>query len=178
MVSLFIDNSVFKEKCEFIVLPLKQACVEVVSDVSISDYQVVILDNNVIIMNDSDVVCSFGFPLRIGAMIDHIFMIEDSFDGDFIEFSGYILEGSVLTNIDGGAIKLTEKERDILLELYNSDDNMSDKSSLLSNIWGYSDLSDTHTVETHIYRLRKKLEIDPRNPRILINIDGFYKLIV
>ena len=53
-------------------------------------------------------------------------------------------------------LKLTEKEIEIILYLDNKK-NKNDVADLQKNIWGYSSNTETHTVETHIYRLRKKI---------------------
>ena len=59
---------------------------------------------------------------------------------------------------DYNSLRLTEKENDIFNYLINSKDSYSSKENLLENIWNYADNIDTHTVETHIYVLRKKIE--------------------
>ena len=57
-------------------------------------------------------------------------------------------------------IRLTEKESDILLFLYNSANKVITKEILLNEVWGYSGGVTTHTLETHLYHLRKKLDSD------------------
>ena len=54
-------------------------------------------------------------------------------------------------------IKITEKEMHFIVELNNSSKPLT-KDYILKNIWGYSSDADTHTVETHIYRLRQKIK--------------------
>ena len=53
-------------------------------------------------------------------------------------------------------LKLTEKEINFLI-LFSEKKNPITRSFILKNIWHYSSKSDTHTVETHIHRLRKKI---------------------
>ncbi len=73
------------------------------------------------------------------------------------------------------SIILTEKEQEILLYLFDKNGKGVKRDKLLQDIWGYVDGVETHTLETHIYRLRKKIEDDPTNPKILItNDEGYY----
>ena len=71
---------------------------------------------------------------------------------------------------------LTEKEKEILVFLFNSLPNTVSKKDLLGKIWEYAENVETHTLETHIYRLRQKIEKDPANPKILITSDSGYRL--
>ena len=72
-------------------------------------------------------------------------------------------------------IHLTEKENYLLNYLYNKRNVELTKNELLSNIWGITDGINTHTLETHIYRLKQKLlKIDPHLTFSLINQNGLY----
>jgi DNA-binding response OmpR family regulator len=73
-------------------------------------------------------------------------------------------------------ILLTKKEAAILKYLYRSNANPVDREKLLHDVWGYNDGTTSHTVETHIYRLRKKLEPDPRRPALLVTERNGYRL--
>jgi len=66
----------------------------------------------------------------------------------------------LIVNSSNLEIRLTEKETDILLFLYNSANKVISKEILLHKVWGYSDGVTTHTLETHLYHLRKKLDND------------------
>ena len=73
-------------------------------------------------------------------------------------------------------IELTEKEVDILKCLINSGEEYVDREKLLKQVWNYNSDITTHTLETHIYRLRQKLEIDPSIPRLIISKGGGFTI--
>jgi DNA-binding response OmpR family regulator len=75
-------------------------------------------------------------------------------------------------------IRLTEKETNILKYLYRADSGVVARDVLLHEVWGYNAGVTTHTLETHIYRLRQKIEPDPSNARILVTEPGGYRLVV
>jgi DNA-binding response OmpR family regulator len=74
-------------------------------------------------------------------------------------------------------IRLTEKETNILKYLYRANSNVVARDVLLHEVWGYNAGVTTHTLETHIYRLRQKIEPDPANARILVTEPGGYRLV-
>ena len=73
-------------------------------------------------------------------------------------------------------IRLTEKETNILKFLYHTSDSVVQRDTLLHEVWGYNAGVTTHTLETHIYRLRQKIEPDPRNASLLVTEGGGYRL--
>jgi len=73
-------------------------------------------------------------------------------------------------------IRLTEKEAAILKFLYRAGTQSVARQILLNEVWGYNAAVTTHTLETHIYRLRQKIEPDPANARLLITEGGGYRL--
>lgn len=77
----------------------------------------------------------------------------------------------------GNKLKLTEKETAILRFLYRAGQKVVTRDVLLAEVWGYNANVTTHTLETHIYRLRQKIEPDPSNARVLVTEQGGYKLI-
>jgi DNA-binding response OmpR family regulator len=81
--------------------------------------------------------------------------------------------------VDGAAkkIRLTEKETAILRFLYRAGQQPVSRETLLQEVWGYNSGVTTHTLETHIYRLRQKIERDAANPEILMTESGGYKLV-
>jgi DNA-binding response OmpR family regulator len=74
------------------------------------------------------------------------------------------------------SIRLTEKENNILKFLYKHIGNIVSRETLLHEVWGYNSKVTTHTLETHIYRLRQKIEDDPSEACFLITETGGYKL--
>jgi DNA-binding response OmpR family regulator len=73
-------------------------------------------------------------------------------------------------------IRLTEKEAAILKFLYRAGARPVPRQVLLNEVWGYNAAVTTHTLETHIYRLRQKIEPDPSQSRLLITEGGGYRL--
>ena len=73
-------------------------------------------------------------------------------------------------------IRLTEKEAAILKFLYRAGTKPVARQILLNEVWGYNAAVTTHTLETHIYRLRQKIEPDPANARLLVTEGGGYRL--
>ena len=73
-------------------------------------------------------------------------------------------------------IRLTEKETAILKYLYRSGDKVVAREVLLDEVWGYNAGVATHTLETHIYRLRQKIERDPSDAVLLLTEPGGYRL--
>jgi DNA-binding response OmpR family regulator len=74
-------------------------------------------------------------------------------------------------------IRLTEKETAILKYLYRAGDRPVGRETLLGEVWGYNAGVTTHTLETHIYRLRQKIERDPSHAEILVTEPGGYRLV-
>ncbi len=74
-------------------------------------------------------------------------------------------------------IRLTEKETNILKFLYRATEGVVAREVLLHEVWGYNAGVTTHTLETHIYRLRQKIEPDPSNARLLVTESGGYRLV-
>jgi DNA-binding response OmpR family regulator len=73
-------------------------------------------------------------------------------------------------------IRLTEKEAAILKFLYRAGTRPVPRQVLLNEVWGYNAAVTTHTLETHIYRLRQKIEPDPSDARLLVTEGGGYRL--
>ena len=78
---------------------------------------------------------------------------------------------------NGQKVRLTEKEIAILKYLYRTRDKVVSRDVLLDEVWGYNAGVTTHTLETHIYKLRQKIEHDPTNAKLLMTEPGGYRLV-
>jgi DNA-binding response OmpR family regulator len=83
----------------------------------------------------------------------------------------------LLMSPKGNKVRLTEKETAILRYLYRAGQRPVSREVLLQEVWGYNSGVTTHTLETHIYRLRQKVEQDAASPTILVTEAGGYKLV-
>jgi DNA-binding response OmpR family regulator len=81
-----------------------------------------------------------------------------------------------LTDAEGRKVRLTEKETSILKYLYRAGERVVTRDILLHEVWGYNAGVTTHTLETHIYRLRQKIEPDPAAASLLVTEGGGYRL--
>jgi DNA-binding response OmpR family regulator len=82
----------------------------------------------------------------------------------------------LLDNEKNKKVRLTEKETSILKYLFRAGDRPVSRDVLLNEVWGYNAGVTTHTLETHIYRLRQKIERDPAKAQILVTDPGGYRL--
>jgi DNA-binding response OmpR family regulator len=92
--------------------------------------------------------------------------------GPFVFFP----ENKVIKFNDQPDIELTEKEVSILKCLLSHSEESVDREKLLKQVWNYNLGVTTHTLESHIYRLRQKLETDPSIPRLIISEGGGFKI--
>ncbi len=83
----------------------------------------------------------------------------------------------ILVDIKGAKLRLTEKEVSILRFLHRAERQAVPRDTLLREVWGYNANVTTHTLETHIYRLRQKIEDNPAEARLLVTDGGGYKLL-
>ncbi|MDO9713410.1 response regulator transcription factor [Paracraurococcus lichenis] len=73
-------------------------------------------------------------------------------------------------------VRLTDKECRILKHLLRANGMPVNRATLLADVWGFNSGVTTHTLETHIYRLRQKMEPDPASPQLLLTDRGAYRL--
>ena len=125
------------------------------------------------------VVKPFKFPVLLARIRAQLRQHEQSEDAVF-QLGPYSFRPSqkMLTDEAEKKIRLTEKETNILKFLYRAPDGVVPRDVLLHEVWGYNAGVTTHTLETHIYRLRQKIEPDPSNARILVTETGGYRLSV
>lgn len=120
----------------------------------------------------------FKFPVLLARIRAQLRQHEQSEDAVFT-LGPYTFRPAmkVLVTEDERKIRLTEKETNILKYLYRSSESVVARDVLLHEVWGYNAGVTTHTLETHIYRLRQKIEPDPSNARLLVTESGGYRLV-
>ncbi len=119
----------------------------------------------------------FRLPVLLARMRAHLRQFENSEDAVF-RIGPYTFKPAqkMLLTEDGRRIRLTEKETAILKFLYRSGGRTVTRETLLHEVWGYNAGVTTHTLETHIYRLRQKIEKEPSRAEILLTESGGYRL--
>lgn len=139
-------------------------------------------DPSSLVMQTQESETIFPKPVRMGEVLKMIQKSLSQAHGDCsqdaVSIAGFSLDvaGLDLISPDGKAIRLTDKEKGILLYLHQNQDRVVERTELLSHVWEYAENVETHTLETHIYRLRQKIEKDPANPAILLTKDQGYAL--
>ena len=119
----------------------------------------------------------FKFPVLLARLRAQLRQHEQSEDA-ILSLGPYTFKPSIkiLVTADDKKIRLTEKETNILKFLYRATEHVVPRDILLLEVWGYNAGVTTHTLETHIYRLRQKIEPDPGKASILITENGGYRL--
>ena len=119
----------------------------------------------------------FKFPVLLARIRAQLRQHEQSEDAVF-QMGPYTFKPSmkVLVDDEDHKIRLTEKETNILKFLYRTTEGVVPRDVLLHEVWGYNAGVTTHTLETHIYRLRQKIEPDPGNASLLLTESGGYRL--
>lgn len=119
----------------------------------------------------------FRFAVLLARIRAQLRQFEQSEDATF-SVGQYTFRPSAKLLVDerGQKIRLTEKETAILKYLYRAGEKVVTREILLHEVWGYNSGVTTHTLETHIYRLRQKIERRPANAELLITEGGGYRL--
>ena len=120
----------------------------------------------------------FRFAVLLARIRAQLRQYEQSEDATF-NVGPYVFKPAqkLLTDGDGKKIRLTEKEAAIIRYLFRAGQKAVTRDELLEEVWGYNSGVTTHTLETHVYRLRQKIEKDPSNAEILVTENGGYKII-
>ncbi len=122
-------------------------------------------------------------PFRLGVLLARLRaqlrLHEQSEDAVFpIGPYTFMPRAKVLVDEDNNRkVRLTEKETAFLKFLYRSGEKVVRRDTLLGEVWGYNAGVTTHTLETHVYRLRQKIEQDPSNAQIVVSEPGGYRLV-
>lgn len=124
------------------------------------------------------VVKPFRFAVLLARIRAQLRQHEASEDAVFAVGPYSFKPGSkTLVGANAKKIRLTEKETAILRFLYRAGQQAVSRETLLQEVWGYNSGVTTHTLETHIYRLRQKIESDAASPALLVTEAGGYKLV-
>jgi DNA-binding response OmpR family regulator len=120
----------------------------------------------------------FRFAVLLARIRAQLRQFEQSEDATF-SIGRYTFRPSAKLLLDerGQKIRLTEKETSILKFLYRAGEKVVGRDILLHEVWGYNSGVTTHTLETHIYRLRQKIEREPSVAELLVTEAGGYKLV-
>ncbi len=123
-------------------------------------------------------------PLSLEGLLNQIqagINLVDNSEAGYLNFNRYELrplQKEIYNERNSETIKLTEKEVAIIKFLYKNKDKNVSKNDLLQEVWGYSPDASTHTIETHIYRLRQKVEHEDTSAQLIVTEDGGYKLVL
>ena len=121
----------------------------------------------------------FKFSVLLARIRSHLRQHEQSVDAVFT-IGHYTFRPSAKLLLEDGSnqkARLTEKETSILKYLYRAGEKAVGRDVLLNEVWGYNRGVTTHTLETHIYRLRQKIEANPSAAKILVTEPGGYRLV-
>jgi DNA-binding response OmpR family regulator len=125
------------------------------------------------------VIKPFRFAVLLARIRTQLRQHETSEDAVFT-IGSYTFRPSMKLLLDpkGSKVRLTEKETSILRYLFRAGQQPVSRETLLQEVWGYNSGVTTHTLETHIYRLRQKIEEDAAAPVILVTESRGYKLVL
>lgn len=146
-------------------------------DMAVGEVDLIIAEPALLPRGGAVPVLALAKPVRLGALLARV---DEALRAPPI--SGHALgpwrfdpAARLLLGADGRRVRLTDKEAAILEHLRRAG-GVVVREALLAEIWGYSAAVTTHTLETHIYRLRRKIESDPANATLLLTEAGGYRL--
>ena len=144
---------------------------------------IVLLEKNIESLTESgDLVFLVEKPFRFNEFLNNLRSCINKFENSsdaYLTFNNYELHPAtkeILNLRNNELIKLTEKEVAVIKYLYKAKDKIVSKTDLLQDVWDYNAEVSTHTIETHIYRLRQKVEHDDVDAQLIITENGGYKL--
>ena len=131
---------------------------------------------------NDDLIFLVEKPFRLNEFLNNLRSCINKFENSsdaYLTFNNYELHPlakEILNLRNNELIKLTEKEVAVIKYLYKAKDKIVSKTDLLQDVWDYNAEVSTHTIETHIYRLRQKVEHDDVDAQLIITENGGYKL--
>ncbi len=182
-ILLLSDNRDFIESFSALVtreLGVICQAVALESEIPDSDVTVLVTDRTLNV-NCQFSVIKVDLPVRIqGVLSDIQSVLENSAGNDTMEIGADLqlsLQNKVISNSSGGiTADLTDKESHLLQMIAQSGDSGIAREVLLKEVWGFDSALDTHTLETHIYRLRKKIR-DSFDIEVIKAFEGGYRLL-
>ena len=138
---------------------------------------ILFLSKKKIFINNTEEFNILRYPVELNFLIEkiNIFLIKNKYNHQSkIRINNYYLDlNSRIISQDNTNLKLTEKEMNIILFL--NDNKKPQKINILqSKVWGYASDLETHTVETHVYRLRKKINNNFKDDNFIVSSDDGY----
>ena len=126
---------------------------------------------------DEYIIKPFRYSVLLKSIETQLYKFKKSENTQY-DIGNYVFKpnSKILESNENGSIRLTEKENNILKFLYTHIGNIVSRETLLHEVWGYNSKVTTHTLETHIYRLRQKIEDNPSEACFIITETGGYKL--
>lgn len=156
---------------EFITIPSRQTNLDALTVIMDNDDLVTLCDTL------QNVVAKFPKPLALAQLLSALQGALCRNEGvTFLAGFAFALDRREITNTNGRtAVSLTEKEALIIATLLAQQKNGISKEKLLQTVWGYNQEVLTNTLETHIYRLRQKLQKNNIHWQIIVEAN-FYKI--
>lgn len=179
----FPRKEILKE-CIFIVEIDKEKKAEIVSSFleknQNNTHMICIFKKNIKISMNYQNLKTLSQPFTFNELLKNLVMLEKNLYDNansfkFIGLDYFPNYSKFVKKRDGETIKLTDLENKLVLFILKNNQGCS-KSDILKNVWEHKTDLHTHTMESLIYRLRRKIEKDPNNPEILVQIKNKYFL--
>tara|TARA_B100000242_G_C42970574_1_gene450314 strand:- start:165 stop:740 length:576 start_codon:yes stop_codon:yes gene_type:complete len=154
---------------------------EIINGVNQKNCDYLLLSDKSSVIEDKNKTIIINKPIKIFYLYEKInlFFSKNKYSiNSNISIGKYIVDLNSRSIIhDGKNLKLTEKELELILYLKNNNKSEKNSSDIRKNVWGHADGVETHTVETHIYRLRKKITKTFNDSDFIVSKDSGYKII-